>query len=54
VAELEDLSSREFVMLLLLALAVVAMGVDPKPFTDVMSNSVTELLRLAALSKIPA
>jgi NADH-quinone oxidoreductase subunit M len=54
VAELEDLSSREFVMLLLLALAVVAMGVDPKPFTDVMGNSVTELLRLAALSKIPA
>jgi NADH-quinone oxidoreductase subunit M len=53
VAELQDISAREMIMLLLLALAVVAMGVDPKPFTDVMGNSVTELLRLASLSKIP-
>ena len=53
VAELEDINSREFVMLLLLAVAVLAMGVNPKPFTDVMGNSVDELLRWASLSKIP-
>ena len=54
VAELTDINAREFVMLLLLAAAVIAMGVDPKPFTDVMGNSVDELLRLASVSKIPA
>ena len=53
VAELEDINSREFVMLLLLAVAVLAMGVNPKPFTDVMGSSVDELLRWASLSKIP-
>jgi NADH-quinone oxidoreductase subunit M len=54
VAELTDINAREFLMLLLLAAAVIAMGVDPKPFTDVMGNSVEELLRLASVSKIPA
>jgi NADH-quinone oxidoreductase subunit M len=30
------------------------MGVDPKPFTDVMHVSVTELLRHVAVSKLPS
>ena len=41
-------------MLLLLALAVLAMGLYPKPFTDVMNASVTELLRHVAVSKLPS
>jgi NADH-quinone oxidoreductase subunit M len=54
VRELEDLDSREFVMLGLLALAVLVMGLYPKPFTDIMHTSVTELLRHLAVSKLPS
>ncbi|MBM3388027.1 MAG: NADH-quinone oxidoreductase subunit M [Betaproteobacteria bacterium] len=54
VRELTDLNDREFFMLALLALAVLWMGLYPKPFTDVMQTSVTELLRHVALSKLPA
>jgi NADH-quinone oxidoreductase subunit M len=53
VKELDDINSREFFMLALLALAVLAMGVFPKPFTDVMDVSVAELLKHVALSKLP-
>ena len=52
VRELKDLDKREFAMLGVLAAAVIAMGVYPKPFTDVMHASVTQLLRQTALSKI--
>ncbi|MFM8636372.1 MAG: NADH-quinone oxidoreductase subunit M [Betaproteobacteria bacterium] len=54
VRELTDLNDREFFMLALLALAVLWMGLYPKPFTDVMQSSITELLRHVALSKLPA
>ena len=54
VRELADLNDREFFMLALLALAVLWMGLYPKPFTDVMQTSITELLRHVALSKLPA
>jgi NADH-quinone oxidoreductase subunit M len=40
-------------MLALLAIAVLAMGIFPKPFTDVMDVSVAELLKHVALSKLP-
>ncbi|HEY1131714.1 MAG TPA: NADH-quinone oxidoreductase subunit M [Roseateles sp.] len=50
---LTDINRREFVMLGLLAVATLYMGVYPKPFTDVMHVSVTELLQHVALSKIP-
>jgi NADH-quinone oxidoreductase subunit M len=50
---LQDLDKREFAMLGVLAVAVLAMGLYPKPFTDVMHVSVTELLRHVAISKIP-
>jgi NADH-quinone oxidoreductase subunit M len=37
----------------LLAIAVLYMGVHPKPFTDVMDASVADLLRHVAVSKLP-
>ena len=54
VRALTDINSREFLMLGLLAVAMLYMGLYPKPFTDVMHNSVVELLKHVALSKIPA
>jgi NADH-quinone oxidoreductase subunit M len=53
VQELQDINAREFLMLGLLAAAVLWMGVYPKPFTDVMHVSVTELLQHVAKSKLP-
>ena len=52
VAKLTDIGTREFLMLAALAIPVLWMGVYPKPFTDVMQVSVTELLRHVALSKL--
>jgi NADH-quinone oxidoreductase subunit M len=52
VRALTDINSREFFMLALLAVAVIWMGVYPKPFTDVMSVSVNELIRHVAESKL--
>ena len=53
VKELTDINRREFLMLALLAIAVLYMGVFPKPFTDVMDTSVADLLKHVALSKLP-
>jgi NADH-quinone oxidoreductase subunit M len=52
VAELTDLNAREFLMLGVLAIAVIAMGVYPAPFTDLMQTSVSDLLKHVAVSKI--
>ena len=52
VKKLTDINAREFLMLALLAIAVLWMGVYPKPFTDVMDTSVTELLKHVAQSKL--
>jgi len=52
VKELSDIDSREFLVMTLLAVAVLAMGLFPKPFTDVMDTSVAELLKHVALSKL--
>jgi NADH-quinone oxidoreductase subunit M len=52
VRDLKDINAREFLMLSLLAVAVLYMGVNPKPFTDVMDASVAELLRHVAVSKL--
>ena len=54
VRALNDINAREFGMLALLAVAVLYMGIYPKPFTDVMHVSVDNLLKHVALSKIPA
>jgi NADH-quinone oxidoreductase subunit M len=53
VKELTDLNKREFLMLGLLAIAVIAMGVYPAPFTDTMQTSVADLLKHVAVSKLP-
>ena len=53
VRTLSDINGREFLVLGVLAVAVLAMGLYPKPFTDVMNASVAELLRHVALSKLP-
>jgi NADH-quinone oxidoreductase subunit M len=52
VAQLKDLNKREFFMLGILAIAVIAMGVYPAPFTDVMQTSVADLLKHVAVSKV--
>jgi NADH-quinone oxidoreductase subunit M len=52
VKTLTDINRREFWMLGLLAAAVLAMGVYPKPFTDVMHQSVTQLLQHVATPKL--
>ena len=52
VRELTDINAREFGMLAVLAVAVLWMGLYPKPFTDVMHVSVAELLKHAAVSKL--
>jgi NADH-quinone oxidoreductase subunit M len=50
---LTDINAREFLMLSLLAVAVLYMGIYPKPFTDVMDASVMDLLKHVAVSKLP-
>ena len=52
VRELTDINAREFLIMTLLAIAVLAMGLYPKPFTDVMNASVTDLLQHVADSKL--
>ena len=52
VKALTDINSREFLVMSLLAIAVLAMGLYPRPFTDVMDTSVAELLKHVALSKL--
>ena len=52
VRDLEDINAREFLMLGLLAVAVLAMGVYPKPMTDVINPSVELLLQHVAQSKL--
>jgi NADH-quinone oxidoreductase subunit M len=52
VKDLTDINGREFVMLAGLAIFVMAMGLYPKPFTDVMQVSVEALLQHVAQSKL--
>lgn len=52
VAALKDLNTREFSMLLVMAIIVLAMGLYPKPFTDATNASVDKLLKHVAISKI--
>ena len=52
VAELKDIGSREFLVLGVLAACVLAMGLYPFPFTEVMHASVDNLLKHVAMSKL--
>ena len=53
VKALTDINAREFLVMALLAIAVLGMGIYPKPFTDVMDASVADLLKHVAQSKLP-
>jgi len=52
VKALVDLDAREFAVLSLLAIAVLWMGVYPKPITDAMNVSVGELIKHVAQPKL--
>jgi len=52
VAELNDLHMREFVVLGILALAVLLIGLWPAPLVDMMSATVNDLLTQASQSKL--
>ncbi|HXE51196.1 MAG TPA: NADH-quinone oxidoreductase subunit M [Ramlibacter sp.] len=52
VRQLVDINSREFLMLGMLAIAVLAMGLYPKPFTDIMNASVADFIKHVAASKL--
>ena len=49
---LQDLNSREFVVMATLAVAVLALGLWPAPVVDVMHASVDNLLKHVAVSKL--
>ena len=52
VAELKDLNTREFVVLGILAIAVLLVGLWPAPLVDMMSATVNELLTQISQSKL--
>ncbi|MDB5798066.1 MAG: NADH-quinone oxidoreductase subunit [Paucimonas sp.] len=52
VAALTDLNQREFLILGVLAIAVILMGVWPAPFTDAIQVSVADLLKHVSVSKL--
>jgi NADH-quinone oxidoreductase subunit M len=52
VGRMKDLNGREFFMLLVMAAAVILMGLFPKPVTDVSAVSVDALLKHVAQPKI--
>jgi len=54
VAKLQDLGKREFVLLGAMALLVLAIGVNPKPFTDAIDPSVGTLLAQSERSAHPS
>jgi NADH-quinone oxidoreductase subunit M len=52
VASLEDLNGREFVVLSVLAVAVLALGVWPAPLLDVMRPTIELLVEQLMVSKL--
>jgi NADH-quinone oxidoreductase subunit M len=52
VAALQDVGSREFLMLMILAVAVLALGVWPAPLVDPMNQTLGHLLAQVAQSKL--
>jgi NADH-quinone oxidoreductase subunit M len=54
VAHLQDVGRRELVFLAVLAVAVLAMGLFPRPLSDAMNPSIQELLRHVAQTKLAA
>jgi NADH-quinone oxidoreductase subunit M len=52
VAELTDINGREALVLGIFAVGVLALGVYPKPLTDLMDASVTQLVVQLSASKL--
>jgi NADH-quinone oxidoreductase subunit M len=52
VAELEDLNMREWIVLGVFAVGVLALGVYPKPLTDLMEPSIAQIASQLAASKL--
>lgn len=52
VAQMQDLNKREFAIMTVLAVAVVALGVYPYPLMEVMHTSVEHLVQQAMTSKL--
>jgi NADH-quinone oxidoreductase subunit M len=53
VAEMKDLSRREFMIMLILAIGIIGLGFYPAPVMDVMHASVEHLVQQAMTSKLP-
>jgi NADH-quinone oxidoreductase subunit M len=54
VAALKDLNKREFLILAILAVLVLALGIYPEPLTDMTNATVNQLLSHLSHSKLPA
>ncbi|MFQ5610020.1 MAG: proton-conducting transporter membrane subunit, partial [Woeseiaceae bacterium] len=52
VAELKDLNRREFVVLAVLAVAVLAVGVYPAPLIDIMNVTIEQLVERIGQTKL--
>ena len=52
VASLEDIGSREYFMLVVLAIAVLVLGVWPAPLLEVMEHTLGNLLEHVSQSKL--
>ena len=52
VAELQDLNSREFLVLAILAISVLLVGLWPAPLVDMMNVSIEQLIAQIAQSKL--
>jgi NADH-quinone oxidoreductase subunit M len=53
VAQLTDLNGREFVVLGMLAVLVLALGIWPQPLLKIMEPSIHHLVTQAVATKIP-
>jgi NADH-quinone oxidoreductase subunit M len=52
VRALKEINARECLMLVILVVAVLWMGLYPKPLTDAMDASVAHLLQQASATKL--
>jgi NADH-quinone oxidoreductase subunit M len=52
VAELQDLNMREFVVLAVLAVAVLLIGLWPAPLVDMMNVTIDQLIQQIGHSKL--
>ena len=53
VSTLSDINTREFFVLAVLAVAVLAVGVYPQPLIEVMHVSMVNMLEQALTTKLP-